>query len=226
MLMAYCREMLLHELQRYWRQRTDLLRPLNYSLLILLLFPLLFGTQREVLQTLAPGAVMLIMMLSITLNSEQFLSEEWRCGCLEQWLLHAFSPYFLLLIKLAVYWFASIAPLIALTPLFALLLYFPVSLMPLLLLAMLLATPIMCAFTALAASLGLATQARGIFTQIIALPLFVPLVIFIVEMFNTAGQGEGGNVGFHLLWLGAMVLLCTALTPGLLLLILRAILRY
>ena len=205
------------EIKQYWRKRGDTLKALGLNIQIILLFALLYGPAPERLSELALGAFLLAIIFAINLNSEQFLHDEARSGALEQWLFYSLSPYFLVLAKIVAFWVVSTLPLLLMLPLFYLLLYAPSEQIWLWLRVLLLLSPTLVCLAALASALSLGLKARAFFIQLIALPLSVPVLIMALQIIT-----DPTNALFYSLILAAFVLLALALSPLLILAILRA----
>ena len=205
------------EIRQYWRRRGDTFKALGLSLQIILLFALLYGPSAAKLSELALGAFLLAAILSINLNSEQFLSAEARSGALEQWLFYSISPYFLLLAKIIAFWVVSALPLLVMLPLFYLLLYAPSEQIWSWLRVLLLLSPTLVCLAALSAALSLGLRSRAFLIQLIAMPLSIPALIMALQSI-----AEPASAYFYSLILAALLLVTLALTPLLIMLVLRA----
>ena len=205
------------EIRQYWRRRGDTFKALGLSLQIILLFALLYGPSADRLSELALGAFLLAAVFSINLNSEQFLSAEAGSGALEQWLFYSISPYFLLLAKIIAFWVVSALPLLLMLPLFYLLLSAPSEQIWSWLRVLLLLSPVLVCLAALSAALSLGLRSRAFLIQLIAMPLSIPALIMALQSIV-----EPASAYFYSLILAALLLVTLALTPLLIMLVLRA----
>jgi ABC-type transport system involved in cytochrome c biogenesis permease component len=71
------------------RRRTDVLTTLFFFVIVVSLFPLGVGTERQVLQILGPGVVWVAALLASMLALERLFAADYEDGTLEQMLLTA-----------------------------------------------------------------------------------------------------------------------------------------
>jgi heme exporter protein B len=69
------------------RRRTDVLTTLFFFVIVVSLFPLGVGTERQVLQILGPGVVWVAALLASMLALERLFAADYEDGTLEQMLL-------------------------------------------------------------------------------------------------------------------------------------------
>jgi heme exporter protein B len=105
--------------------------------------------------------------------------------------------------KVAVHWLTTALPLLVLTPLLAQLLFLPMSLLPVLMLSLLIGSLLMSLIGAVVAALTLGIRRSGLLLALMALPMYVPVLVF--------GAGSVWSAGQGLPWLGAIYLMCAGL---------------
>jgi heme exporter protein B len=113
--------------------------------------------------------------------------------------------------KCAAHWVTTGLPLTAISPFLAALLGIDSAAIPVLMAGLLLGTPVLSLFGAIAAALTLGARRPGILSSLLVLPLYLPVLIF------GAGAVEGHVAGSgarpHLLLLGALTLAALPLAP-------------
>lgn len=201
--------MLARDLRLAWRRRGDALQPLLFAVLVIALFPLALGSEREKLSVIAPGAIWIAALLAGLSGLDALYRSDSEDGSLEQLLL-APAPLSLLLgCRILVHWLTTTLPVILAAPLFGQLLYLPDRLLPTLLLSLLLGTPLLALLGAVVAALTVGMRRSGMLLPLLVLPLYVPVLVFGAGSVMAAAQGLDG--------IGAMLLLAAGLALALVL---------
>ena len=125
------------------------------------------------------------------------------------WALEQAPLAWLIAVRVGVHWAVTALPLLLLTPAFAQLLALPAVLLEPLMLALALGTPLLSLIGAVVAALTVGIRRSGILLAVLALPLYVPVLVFGAGAVMAAAQG--------LPWLGAIYLLAAGLVLALVL---------
>ena len=125
------------------RRPVELLNPLLFFALVIVLFPLGLGPQPDRLAQFAPGILWIVALLATLLGSEGLFRSDFDDGSLDQLLLAPQPAYFSVLAFLAVHWLLSGVLLSLLSPLFAVMLGLPTVAIPALLLSLVLGSGVM-----------------------------------------------------------------------------------
>lgn len=198
------------DLRLVWRRRGDAAQPVLFGLMVVALFPLAVGTDPAVLARMAPGVLWVAVLLSILLGLDTLYRSDADDGSLEQLLLAPVPLPWLLAVRVAVHWLTCALPLVLATPLLAQLLYLPTPLLPVLMASLLLGTPLLALLGAVVAALTVGIRRSGMILALLALPLFLPVLVFGAGSVMAAAQGLDG-------WLGALLLLAAGLVLALVL---------
>lgn len=209
-LLAAARAQARRDLALVWRRRGDAAQPLLFALMVVVLFPLAVGTDPARLESMAPGVLWVAVLLSGLLTLDGLYRSDVDDGSLEQMLLAPVPLAWLLAVRVAVHWLTSALPLVLLTPLLAQLLYLPAHLLPVLMASLLLGTPLLCLLGAVVAALTVGIRRSGMILALLALPLFLPVLVFGAGSVMAAAQGLDS-------WLGALLLLGAGLALALVL---------
>jgi heme exporter protein B len=113
--------MLAAQLLREWRcalrARDEILNPLVFLLLAIMLFAIGLGGQADALGALAPGVLWTLVLLTNLMSLEGLFRRDYEDGTLEQLVLVAEPAFLAVFAKIAVQWCLSGALIAALTPL-------------------------------------------------------------------------------------------------------------
>ncbi|CUS47161.1 MAG: ABC-type heme export system permease component CcmB [Idiomarinaceae bacterium HL-53] len=210
-LIPVLRALIKRDMRVAMRQRSDLLNPLIFLLVVITLFPLGVGPEPEVLARIAPGVIWVSALLSALLGLERLFRDDFRDGALEQMLLLPIATEWAVLGKIAVHWLLTAVPLLILAPLFALLLNLPSEAWFTLWLTLLLGTPVLSSVGAIGVALTVSLNKGGALLSLLLLPLLVPLLIFATAAVETAASGlpATGPLAF----IAAMMVLALVLSP-------------
>jgi len=206
-----CIALLRRDLMLTWRRRGDALNPLLFAIIVVALFPFALGPEADMLTRIAAGTIFVAVLLAMLLSLDALFRSDLEDGSLEQLVLSPHPLALLLGCKIFVHWLTTALPLIAVAPLLAQLLHLPPDVMPVLLAALALATPLLSLIGAVCVALTVGMRRSGMLLTLLVLPLIVPALIF------GAGACNAAQAGFAyaapLLWLGAWLALALVLAP-------------
>jgi heme exporter protein B len=205
------RALLLRDFRLLWRRRGDALNPVLFALLVVSLFPFALGPQPEILARIAPGVIWVALLLAGLLSLDTLFRGDLEDGSLEQLMLAPHPLSLLVGCKILVHWLSTALPLVLATPLLAALLYLPQDQLPVLIASLALGTPLLSLIGAVVVALTVGMRRSGMLLALLALPLYVPVLIFGAGSVMAAAQGlpfQGA-----LLLLGAGLVLALVLAP-------------
>ena len=210
-LSTACAAVLRRDLTLAWRRRGDLAMPVLYALIVATLFPFALGPEPLLLQRIAGGVVLVTVLLAMLLALDAMFRSDIEDGSLEQLML-APQPLALMLgMKILAHWLTTALPLIVVAPLLAGMLHLQAAVMPVLLIALLLATPLLSLLGAVLVALTAGTRRSGMLLALMLLPLCVPVVIFAAGAVAAATQGLPWLA--PVAWLGAALAMALVLAP-------------
>lgn len=210
-LIHACGAVLRRDLTIAWRRRSDVAMPVLYALIVAMLFPFALGPEDTLLQRIAGGIVLVTILLAMLLTLDAMFSSDIEDGSLEQLVLAPQPLELLLGMKILAHWLTTALPLIVITPLLAAMLHLPAAVIPVLLLALLLATPLLSLLGAVLVALTAGTRRSGMLLALMLLPLCVPAVIFAAGAVAAAQQGLSWLA--PIAWLAAALALAVVLAP-------------
>lgn len=210
-MLAAARALAARDLRLLWRRRGDALQPALFALLVVMLFALALGSERAVLERNAGAVLWVAVLLAGLLSLDTLFRGDAEDGSLEQWLLAPVPLAWLVAVRTLTHWAATVLPLVVAMPLLGELLYLPRAQLGVLLASLLLGTPLLALLGAVVAALTVGMRRSGILLALLALPLYVPVLIFGAGAIARTAQGQ--DPASALLFLGAGLALAVVLAP-------------
>ena len=186
--------LVVRDLRLLWKRRGDALQPALFALLTVVLFALGLGGDAKSLAPVASAVLWLAVLLAGLLALDSLFRGDAEDGSLEQWMLAPVPLWWLVLVRTLMHWATTALPVIVAVPLLGELLHLPRAQLPVLMASLLLGTPILSLLGAL-----------------LALPLYVPVLVFGAGAVSASAQGF--DAGGALLLLGAGLVLSLVLAP-------------
>jgi heme exporter protein B len=200
---------MVRDLLLLWRRRGDALQPALFALLVVVLFALALGGEAQALAKVASAVLWLAMLLAGLLSLDTLFRGDAEDGSLEQWMLAPVPLSWLVLVRTFMHWATTALPLLVATPFLGELLHLPHDQLPVLLAALALGTPLLSLLGAVVAALTVGMRRSGILVALLALPLYVPVLVFGAGSVSAAAQGLDP--------IGALLLLAAGLVVALVL---------
>ena len=199
------------DLRIAFRSRGEAAHSLAFFALAVTLFGLGLGSDLQTLGAVAAVVVWVIALLSCMLAAESLFRRDFEDGTLEQMLLYGRPLFLAVLGKLAAHWCVSGLPLVLFAPVAGLMLHVPAEALPILVLSLVIGTPTLTAIGAVAAALTAGLGRGGLLIALIALPLYVPVLVFGAS----ASVAAASNLSAlpQLLWLLAMLVAAVTFAP-------------
>jgi heme exporter protein B len=182
-----------------------------FFVLVACLFPLGVGAEPQLLARIGPGVIWVCALLAAFLSLPSLLAADYADGTLEQMALSPHPMAGWVSGKIAAHWVASGLPLTLLSPLLGLQYGLAGTTLATLACALALGTPVLSLLGAACTALTLGARGGGMLLALLALPLFVPVLIF------GAGAADAPSAGLsaapHLSLLGAELILAAMAVP-------------
>jgi heme exporter protein B len=203
--------LLVRDLRLLWRRRGDAFQPALFALLVMVLFALALGGEPQALAKVASAVMWVAVLLAGLLSLDTLFRGDAEDGSLEQWILAPVPLAWLVAVRVLSHWLTTALPLILVTPLLGELLHLPRDQLPVLLASLALGTPLLSLLGAVVAALTVGMRRSGILVALLALPLYVPVLIFGAG--SVARSAQGLDAIGALLFLGAGLVLALVLAP-------------
>ena len=185
--MIYFIKILRKEFLIYSRKSSSFISPVVFFLISISLYPIGISNDPDILKNLAPGLIWITVLLSTLISFQNIFSEDYEDGNIEFFLASGQNLSLIVLIKIFVNWIFSCLPIIILSVLSVFLLYFPQEGLKPLIISLLIGTPTICLFGALAGALSLGKN--SITGPALMLPLSLPVLILGTQAINYSLNG-------------------------------------
>lgn len=199
------------DLRLLLRRRGDAMQPALFALLVVVLFALALGGEAGTLSTVASAVLWLAVLLAGLLSLDTLFRGDAEDGSLEQWMLAPVPLAWLVGVRTCMHWATTSLPLLIAAPFLAELMHLPRGQLPVLLASLALGTPLLSLIGAVVAALTVGMRRSGILVALLALPLYVPVLVFGAGSVSASAQGLDPSAG--LLLLGAGLVLALVLAP-------------
>ncbi|MEL6860762.1 MAG: heme exporter protein CcmB [Pseudomonadota bacterium] len=171
-------------LSEAWASGAGLLLPLGFFAGTATMVPFTLGSEAELLSRVGPGILWLALALSSMVTLERVFQADLQDGALDLWLQDTGSISLVAAIKTLTHWLVSGFPLVLLTPLIGFMLGVPTSKMIPAMIGYGMGGLIFFLWGGVAAALSASVARAGLLIALIALPLYVPALIFGVQMID------------------------------------------
>lgn len=201
--MSKIQVLLSRDLSLMWQKRSDAIQPMLFALMVCVMFPLALGSEQTRLAQSAGAVIWVANLLASLLVLDNLYRSDFEDGSLEQLLLAPVPLPLVIASKVAVHWLTTALPVLIITPLLAQLLFLPVNVLPVLMMSLFIGSILMSLIGAIVAALTLGIQRSGMLLALMALPMYVPVLVF--------GAGSVWQASQGLPWLGGIWLMCAGL---------------
>lgn len=201
--------LVLRDLRLVWRRRGDAFQPALFALIVVVLFALALGSDAKLQAQVAAGVLWVAALLAGLLALDSLFRGDAEDGSLEQWMLAPVPLAWLVAVRTAIHWATTALPLLLATPVLAELLHLPRAQLPVLMAGLALGTPLLSLIGAVIAALTVGMRRSGILVGLLALPLYVPVLVFGAGSVAASAQGMDP--------VGALLLLAAGLAVALVL---------
>lgn len=185
---------------------------LGFYLIVVAIMPLGLGPDLNLLSRVAPGVLWIALLLAALLSLGRIFELDDEDGSLE---VLATGPLPLELVAVAkslAHWITTALALTVLTPALGLLLNLEIRAYPMLLASLIVGTPAVSFLGATCAAMTLRSRRSGLLLALLALPLYVPTLIFGIATINAALVAPA-TLGPSFLLLLAISLVCVVIAP-------------
>jgi heme exporter protein B len=193
------------------RSLIDLISIIGFMLLIIFLFPLGIGPDKEKLGNISNAIIWIGLILAILPSLEKILQKDYESGWLDQIATTDVPLEIVLLSKSISYWLIVLIPLILSSPLFAILLSMELKYLPWLILSMSIGGLGISLIGLNGSALILGAKRGNILLPILIIPLMIPILIFGVGINEAVKIGESPFGNLFLLM--ALTLIYLVISP-------------
>ncbi|MCK5858070.1 heme exporter protein CcmB [Abyssibacter sp.] len=166
------------EWQLLFRQRQDLLQPLTYFTMVVMIVPLGVDPADAVLTLVAPAIVWIAVVLAVVLSLDRLFRDDARDGTLAVLLTAPTPLWWVLLAKLGAHWLGLGSLLAIAAPIAGAAYGLSLAAAGVLFVTVIAGTLGLMALGLVAGALTVGLRNGGVLVAIILLPLYVPLLVF------------------------------------------------
>lgn len=205
-------ELLKRDVLITWREGGAVGTALGFYVMVITLLPLGIGPDLNLLQRIAPGLLLVALLLAALLSLGRLFEIDLEDGSLDVLVTSTLPLEAVAVAKCLAHWLGTAVPLALLAPVLGLLLNLPLDAYGPLVLSMLIGTPAVSFIGGIGASLTLRARRGGVLLALLMLPLFVPTLIFGIETVSSAIVDSAAFVP-SILILSAISLASVVLAP-------------
>ena len=200
------------------RKKNESIISILFFIFSILILPLIFQGDLEILKKFLIGIVWFLTLLTIIFSVEKLFEDDYEDGTLDQIYISGIPLEIIFLSKSLSIWIITCLPLIILSPLLLLLFNIQTDKLLNIFISLLIGTPILCMIGTVTSALVLGFNKGSSIISLITLPLYVPVLIFGIEasnaeiIFNQIGQEFKILIGYLLIviavspWIGGLAL--------------------
>jgi heme exporter protein B len=200
-----------YELFGVSRRYQDLLQPLLFLIMAVVLFSLGTNLDPSFMAKIAAGIFWVIVLFLLLLTLEQLFREDWQEGELEQLSLNFSNLLLAIFIKLIVFSVMLMIVLTIMAPILSLVLYIPLMALKTLLATLWLGVPTLIFLGGIARVLTLGLCHSSLLVVLLVLPFYIPVLIFASGAVALASIGSAPNV--CLAWLAVLLVASVSFSP-------------
>ena len=184
---------------------------LVFFLMVTVLVPLGVGPEMQVLQRIAPGILWVGALLACLLTLDRLFALDYEDGSLELLAIAPIPMEGVVAIKSLAHWLVTGLPLTLMAPVLGLLMNLAPGGYPWLVVALAAGTPALSVIGSFGAALTVGLKRGGLLLSLLVVPMYVPSLIFGVEVVKRGTAGD--PVATPLLLLAGITLAAAALLP-------------
>ncbi len=192
------------------RNRYELINPLLFFIMVIVLFPLAMGTDQTMLRDITAGMIWVTALLASTLSLDAMFRTDFEDGSVEQLTLSNYPLTLLVGAKILAHWLVTGVPLILVSLLVGYILSLSYAALMALFITLLLGTPILSLIGAIAVALTIGLRG-GMLLSLLILPLYMPVLIFSMLAVNNANDGL--SISAECYFLAGLLVLAITLAP-------------
>ena len=201
-----------------FRKKNESIISVLFFLFSILILPLIFQGDQEIIKKFLVGIVWFLTLLTIIFSVEKLFENDYEDGVLDQIYISGVPLETIFLSKSLSIWIITCLPIIIISPLLLLLFNLQTDKLINIFVSLLIGTPILCMIGAVTSALTLGFNKGSSVISLITLPLYVPVLIFGIEasnsenIINSIGQEFKILVGYLLIviavspWIGGLAL--------------------
>jgi heme exporter protein B len=201
---------LMRDLTLAFRNKAEFINPLMFFVIVIILFPLAFGSDSILLKQLTSGIIWITALLATVLSLETIFRSDFEDGSIEQLTLARYPLTLLISAKVTAHWIIFGIPLIIVALFTGYMLSLSNQTMTALFITLLLGTPVLSLIGAITVALTIGLRG-GMLLSLLILPLYMPVLIFSMLAVQNATVGQ--SIAAEIYFLSGILVLAMTLAP-------------
>lgn len=193
-----------------FRNKAEFINPLMFFVIVIILFPLAFGSDSTLLKQLTSGVIWISALLATCLSLETIFRSDFEDGSIEQLTLARYPLTLLVSAKVMAHWLIFGVPLIIVALLTGFILSLSEQTMIALFITLLLGTPVLSLIGSITVALTIGLRG-GMLLSLLILPLYMPILIFSMLAVQNASIGQ--SITAEIYFLAGILVLALTLAP-------------
>jgi heme exporter protein B len=201
---------LMRDLTLSFRNKAEFINPLMFFVIVIILFPLAFGSDSALLKQLTSGIIWVTALLATVLSLETIFRSDFEDGSIEQLTLARYPLTLLISAKVTAHWIIFGVPLIIVALFTGYILSLTNQTMAALFITLLLGTPVLSLIGAITVALTIGLRG-GMLLSLLILPLYMPVLIFSMLAVQNATVSQ--SIAAEIYFLSGILVLAITLAP-------------
>ena len=185
---------------------------LGFYAIAVAMMPIAVGPDLKLLGRIAPGVLWISLLLATLLSLGRLFERDLEDGTLDLYVMSAMPLELVAFAKSLTHWLTTCLPLVVLTPVLGLFLNVAFDAVPMIVATMLIGTVALSFLGSIAAALTLRTKRGGVLVALLALPIYVPTLIYGITTVSLLMLAPGGYLS-PLMLLAAISLMALVIAP-------------
>lgn len=192
-------QLFIKDLTLAYRKKGELLNPLIFFGLVVLLFPIGISASESLLKEIAPGLLWIAALLSVLMSLDWMFREDFQDGTLEQWLMSHHSLQGFVLSRILSHWIITALPLVLLAPVLAVSLSLPFDAILILMVSLLIGSLLLVLIGAIGVALTTGLKKSATLMPLLVMPFYVPVLIFGASAVEVTASGWSASGQLYIL---------------------------
>ncbi len=170
--------LLSRDIKLAFRQKSDIINPLMFFVMVITLFPLGVSPDPNELAAIAPGIIWVAALLASMLSMENMFRSDFEDGSLERMLVSPMPGFLIAIAKVVTHFLVTGLPLVFIAPVLAYMLSLPSEAYGVMVISLLLGLPTLSLVGAIGSALTVGLKRGALLLPLLVIPFFIPVLIF------------------------------------------------
>ena len=187
------------ELVLYYRNLNNIFLPLIFFFLIISIFPLVLGPEKNLFDKIIPGVIWITAILTTLLTSNNFFKDDFNSGVIDTYLTSEVSIELVLFLRIICCWTFTCLPIIFFVPVVSILFDISFYNSIIILMTLIIGTPTLICAAIFGSALTLGLSKNNMLLPVIIIPFYIPVLIFSASAIESVTSGLPYEMQIYLL---------------------------